>query len=187
LVEGAGILLLLPLLAVVGIDVARGSVGRLSSAAVAAFSAFGMSPTLATVLAVFVAANIMLAMLRRTCLTLSTSLERDVARDNAERLYDAIVRMEWTQFTRMRASDLTLALTAECERTGHAAAQLLNLRSTIVLGHLRGRGARVSALMTAVVLACAVPVMLLRTPCGRLAIWGPVHERAARISGGGHR
>jgi len=162
LVEGAGILLLLPLLAVVGIDVARGSVGRLSSAAVAAFSAFGMSPTLATVLAVFVAANIMLAMLRRTCLTLSTSLERDVARDNAERLYDAIVRMEWTQFTRMRASDLTLALTAECERTGHAAAQLLNLcGSTIVWAIYVAVAARVSALMTAVVLACAVPVMLL--------------------------
>jgi len=65
LVEGAGILLLLPLLAVVGIDVGRGSVGRLSSAVVAAFSAFRISPTLPAVLAVFVAANTVLAMLRR--------------------------------------------------------------------------------------------------------------------------
>ena len=162
LVEGAGILLLLPLLAVVGIDVARGSVGRLSSVTVAAFSTFRISPTLPTVLAVFVAANVILALLRRTCLVLSTALERDVARDNAEHLYDAIVRMEWTSFTRMRASDLTLALTVECERTGHAAAQLLNLcGSTIVFATYVALAARVSSLMTAVVLACAAPVVLV--------------------------
>jgi len=162
LVEGAGILLLLPLLAVVGIDVGRGSVGRLSSAVVAAFSAFRISPTLPAVLAVFVAANTVLAMLRRIGLIQSTSLERDVASDNAERLYDGVVRMEWTRFTRMRASDLTLALTVECERTGHAAAQLLNLcGSTIVLAVYVVVAARVSAPMTAVVLACAAVVGLL--------------------------
>jgi ATP-binding cassette, subfamily C, bacterial len=162
LVEGAGILLLLPLLASVGIDVGRGSVGRLSAAVVAAFSAFRISPTLPIVLAVFVAANAVLAMLRRIGLTLSASLERDVALDNAERLYDAVLRMEWTQFTRLRSSDLTLALTVECERTGHAAAQLLNLcGSTIVLAVYVFVAARVSAPMTAVVLACAATVGLL--------------------------
>jgi ATP-binding cassette subfamily C protein len=162
LVEGAGILLLVPLLAVVGIDVQRGSVGRLSSLVSAAFSAFAISPTLPVVLTVFVAANVVVAMLRRTCWIVSSSLSQDVTRDSAERLYDAIVRMEWTRFTRMRASDLTVALTTECDRAGHASAHLLNIcGSTIIAVVYVAVAARVSAPMTSVVLVGAAFMVLL--------------------------
>jgi len=181
-VEGAGILLLVPLLAVVGIDVQRGSVGRLSSLVSAAFSAFAVSPTLPVVLTVFVAANVVVAMLRRTCWIVSSSLSQDVTRDSAERLYDAIVRMEWTRFTRMRASDLTVALTTECDRAGLASAHLLNIcGSTIVAVVYVAVAARVSAPMTSVVLvAAAFMVLLLHRHTRRSGDLGAAFSGAVR-------
>jgi ATP-binding cassette subfamily C protein len=162
MVEGVGILLLLPLLAVVGIDVGQGAVGRLSSLVAAAFRVFAIPPSLPVVLGMFVAVSVIVAMLRRATWILSSSLEQAVARASAGSLYDAIVRMDWTRFTRMRAADLTVALTVECDRMGQAASVLLNIcGSTIVAIVYVAVAARVSALMTIIVLACAAVVARL--------------------------
>jgi ATP-binding cassette subfamily C protein len=181
-VEGAGLLLLVPLLAVVGIDVRQGPIGRLSALVSAAFSRAAIVPTLPAVLAVFVAANVILAILRRTCWLVGTSLEQDVTRDGSERLYDAIAHMEWTRFTKLRASDLSVALTTECERAGQASALLLNIcGSAVVAAVYVAFAARVSAMMTAVVLGCsALLALLLHRRARRSADLGAAYSNALR-------
>ena len=182
LVEGAGILLLFRSLLRSASMSSKDSVGQLSSRVSATFSALGVGLTLPVVLALFVAVSIVIATLRRTCWILSNSLQHDVARDRAGRLYDAIVRMEWSSFIRMRASDLTVALTAECDQIGQASALMLNIiGSFVVVAVYLGVAARLSPLMTTIVVGCAaVLVLLLRRRTTRSAGLGAAFSSALR-------
>lgn len=125
--EGVGLLLLIPLLGAVGLEVQNGAIGQLAASVAKALSLLGLSPTLGAVLMVFLAVNIVLSLLRRLQMTVAAAVEHEVVRRTAERLYDAIVQMDWLTFSRMRGADLTVALTSESEHVGLAASHLLNL------------------------------------------------------------
>ncbi|MGE4055282.1 MAG: hypothetical protein AB7F99_10840, partial [Vicinamibacterales bacterium] len=133
ILEGVGLVLLIPLLGAIGLDVQSGSVGRLASMTNAAFARVGLTPTLPLVLAVFLGVNAVLALIKRAHSILSTVLEQDVIRTTTARLYSAIVRMDWLAFSRMRASDLVVALTTSSERAGLAVSQCLVIASSIVV------------------------------------------------------
>lgn len=182
MLEGAGLLLLIPLLGAAGLDVDRGGVGQLSQLVRSTFSQLRVSPSLVRVLAVFLVVNVTLSLLRRAQTLLSASLERDVVRSTTIRLYGLIVRMDWLTFSRMRASDLTVALTTESERTGFAASQLLTIAATANVAIVYvGVAARLSLAMTAAVFAGAsVMVVLLRHRTERAAAFGAANFDAVR-------
>jgi ATP-binding cassette, subfamily C, bacterial len=187
--EGAGLLLLIPLLGAVGLDVEQGSIGRLASLVTAGFATIGLKPTLPLVLLVFVGINVALSMLRRAHALLAASLEQDVVRITAQRLYEAIVRLDWLTFSRMRASDLTVALTSESERVGLAASQLLTMAASVVVTAVYVILAfRLSFLMTTGVFACGVGLLfLLRRRTDRAAALGAsysdsIHDRQAAVT-----
>jgi ATP-binding cassette subfamily C protein len=162
LLESAGLLLLVPLLGAIGLDVQQGPVSRLSAATRRALSVLGVQPTLTRVLIVFVLVNVLLSMIRRAHTILTTAVEQDVVRRTAERLYSAIVHMDWLSFTRMRASDLTVALTSECDRVGLAASQLLSLGAAAVVALVyAGLAFRISPAMSLVVFALGVTILVL--------------------------
>jgi ATP-binding cassette subfamily C protein len=173
LVEGTGLLLLIPLLGAIGLDIQQGSVGRLASLITATFLAIGLTPTLPLVLTVFVLVNVLLAWLRRTHAMMSASVERDVAVASAERLYSAIARMDWLSFARLRGSDLTVALTSGYERMGTAASHVLSLAgATIVALVYIGLAFRISPVMTMGVFACGLLLLAVvrRRTHGALAL-----------------
>jgi ATP-binding cassette, subfamily C, bacterial len=162
LLEGAGLLLLIPLLGSIGLDVQQGAVGRLAEGVTGTFRASGVTPTLPRVLLVFVAVNIGLAWLKRTQATLSGRVEQELVHRTRVRLYEAILRMEWLALSRRRASDLNVALNTECERAGYAASQVLTIvgASIVTLVYV-GFAWRLSAAMTAGVFVCGAALTLL--------------------------
>lgn len=180
LLEGAGLLLLIPLLGAVGLNIQQGSVGRLGAFVAAGFASLGLTPTLPLVLTVFLLVNVLLSTLRRAHSILSTSLEQDVVRQTTRRLYAAFVRMDWLTFSRFRSSDLTVALTSESERVGLAASQLLSIAATgVVAAVYIGLAWRLSFEMTAAVFGSAtVLVVLLRRRTEKAAKLGAAYSDA---------
>lgn len=161
LLEGAGLVLLVPLLGAIGLDVQGGALGGLASFAASAFSRLGLTPSLPLVLAVFLGVNAILALLRRHHLILSAALEQDVIRSATTRLYAAIVRMDWLAFSRMRGSDLVVALTSHAERAGLAVSQFLIIASSsVVTAVFIALALRLSMQMTLVIFACGTALLL---------------------------
>jgi ATP-binding cassette subfamily C protein len=176
--EGAGLLLLIPLLGAIGLDVRQGSIGRLQQTVSSVLAILGIPPTLGGVLVLFAVMNAVLAGVRAGQTLLAAALEQRVVRETRQSLYSAILRMNWLTFSRMRAADLILALTAESERAGLAASQLLNLTaSTLVTAVYVGLAARLSLTMTLGVFVCGAGLLVfLRRGTRRSTELGEVYS-----------
>ncbi len=180
--EGAGLLLLVPLLGAVGLDVSQGSVGRLAGFVASGLGRLGLRPSLLLVLLAFLAINIVLSLARRAQTLWAATLERDVVRRTTMGLYAAIARMDWLTFSRMRGSDLTVALTVEAERAGIATGQLLaTAASAIVTLVYVAVAARVSFAITALAAACGAALAVLLRRWTKLAVdHGAAQSNAVR-------
>ena len=127
LTEGVGLLLLVPLLQVVGLDMGRGTVGRISGFITSIFDAVGARPTLILVLGLYVLVISARALASSWQTVVSTALAHEFKVHLRQRLYRAIVNTDWLFFSRSRSSDFTHALTTELDRVGRATRQLLRL------------------------------------------------------------
>jgi ATP-binding cassette subfamily C protein len=133
LTEGAGLLMLIPLLQSVGLDVGEGAMGQLADHVFSVFAAFGLRPTLIAVLGVYVAITIAQALLARWQYIANSRLPYEFTAELRERLYRAIAGSSWLFFSRSRSSDFAHALTTELDRVTAAAYSLLALASTSVI------------------------------------------------------
>ena len=127
LTEGVGLLLLVPLLQVVGLDVGRGMVGRIAGFITSIFDSVGARPTLILVLGLYVLVISTRAFLSSWQTTAASALVHEFKIHLRQRLYRAIVNTDWLFFSRSRSSDFTHALTTEIDRVGRATRNLLNL------------------------------------------------------------
>lgn len=155
--EGAGILLLLPLLDLAGVT---GEVGAtrppwLGEAA----HRLGLEGALVIYMALIVTASGVVW--ART--VAGGALVLDYGEDLRRRLYGALMAMEWREAERCRQSDLTLALTGEAARSAHAVDQVvgmlaasLQLPALLVAAALLSPGFTLGALGLAVVLTALV-------------------------------
>ncbi len=125
--EGVGLLLLVPLLQVVGLDVGRGTVGQIAGFITSIFDAVGARPTLILVLGLYVLVISARAFASSRQTTAVSALVHGFKAHLRQRLYRAIVNTDWLFFSRSRSSDFTHALTIELDRVGRATAQLLRL------------------------------------------------------------
>jgi ATP-binding cassette subfamily C protein len=169
LTEGLGILLLLPLLNLAGVDVERGSVAALAARVSSIVAALRLPHTLPALLVLFVAVMGAQALIARWQAIVTRRIEFDFAAHLRERLYRAIVESRWSYFARQRAADFAHALTAEIDRAAIAAQFLLGLAATgLVMAVYLGLAMRLSASMTILVTACAALLLLaLRGLLGR--------------------
>jgi ATP-binding cassette subfamily C protein len=171
LAEGTGLLLLLPLLASIGLTVDQGLASRLASFVGGAFTAVGLRPTLITVLSIFLLVSAAQALLYRTYLLLNPTLEQQFVLALRNRLYAAIVRVDWSYFIRQRTNDLVHTVTAEVDRAGTAVYQLLTLFT----------GAAVTAVYVAIAFRLSATLTMLVAVAG-LVLLGGVRGRARRSS-----
>ena len=74
LMEGIGLLLLIPLLQVVGLDVQAGSLGQIARFISSVFNAIGVSPTLITVLSLYVFSFVVRGLLFRWQISVISSV-----------------------------------------------------------------------------------------------------------------
>ena len=131
--EGAGLLLLIPLLGSIGLAVAEGPTSGLAAAITWSFTAAGLRPTLVTVLVVFLVVSVAHALLYRAHLLLNPALEQQFALALRERLYAAIVTVDWSFFISRRSTDFVHAVTTDVDRTSSAVYQLLTLFAGIAV------------------------------------------------------
>lgn len=155
LVEGFGLLVLIPLLQLVGIDAQQGSLGRVMQMFRAAFASVGLTPTLPSVLGLYVVIVALQSVLQRQQTAVQTRLREDIVHVLRLRLYTAIAGTTWVYFSRSRASNFGQMLTARVDRVANAAYYLLDLFVTGVLALVYVAMAfRVSPSMTAFVIVC---------------------------------
>ncbi len=127
--SGVGLLMLVPLLALTGLDVGQGSVGQLADVASRGFAAIGIAPTVSAVLLVYLVVVTLQALLQRATSVRSTLLYQGYVRHVRRRVYGAIVRSSWLHFLRHRSADLSNALTYEVERVESATSSIVGLMS----------------------------------------------------------
>jgi len=163
--EGLGLLLLVPLLSLVGLDVAQGAVGQVSTTVLSAFAAIGLRPSLPLVLVLFSLVMTVQALLYRAQSIINRRVEYTFTVDLRRRLYAALIRSQWPFFSRQRLSDRAHALTAEIDRVGMATQFLLTLLATGAVSVMYLLMAfRLSAAMTSLVLVCAGALVALLAP-----------------------
>ena len=160
LTEGVGLLLLVPLLQVVGLDVGGGTVGRIGGFITSIFDTVGAKPTLILVLGLYVLVISARAFLSSWQTTISSSLQHGFKVHLRQRLYRAIVNTDWLFFSRSRSSDFTHALTTELDRVGRATRILLRLVGEVGVAAVYILVAAFLSL-TVSALACASAVALM--------------------------
>lgn len=168
LFEGVGLLALVPLLQLVGLDAQQGALGGILSLFRTAFAFIGLTPTLPAVLASYVVIVSVQSVLQRWGAVVQTRLREQIVHDLRTRLYRAIAGTTWVYFSRHRASTFGQMLTQRVDRVANAAYYLLDLFVTGVVALAYAAVAfRVSPLLTLFVAACGAA--LLVTLRGRLA------------------
>ena len=128
LLEGSGLLMLVPLLHALGLG-GGGAVQGLAGSAVRLFRGPGSISALAATLAIFVAIKVAQAALRAWSGTLNLKIETEFVCFLRDRFYRAMMQANWLFLMRTRSSDLTQALLVEIPWSGAATQQLLTLLS----------------------------------------------------------
>lgn len=134
LTEWIGVLLLIPLLALVGLNTDAGAIGQMAGWVSSLLERMQIRLTLPSVLAVFVELVALRAWLKRLDAVAATALDAEFTEHLRGRLYGAIVRTSWLFFARRRLADFSHALTTELDRISTATSQVLRLLRELVLG-----------------------------------------------------
>ncbi len=159
--EGVGLLALVPLLQLVGLDTTGGSLGGILRLFEAAFAAVGLAPTLPVVLGTYVGIVALQAVVQRQNAIVQTRLREDIVHAMRTRLYRAVAGTTWVHFSRRRAATFGEILTQRVDRVANAAYYLLDLLVTgVMAGAYAVLAVTVSPSLTALV-AVAGALMLL--------------------------
>lgn len=170
LTEGFGLALLLPTLQLAGVDIGSGSpAGRYAAMIREGLGRVGLRPTLAVMLALFVAIICVRAMLTRAQGMMITILQETFAQHLRQRLFEAVSGANWLFICKSRSSDFVHALTNEVDRASLATHQGLHTVS----------GAAVAALyITASFILFPAATLLMLALSGVLALLLRVKTRA---------
>ena len=125
--EGVGLLLLIPLLQLIGLDLGAGPAGVIGDAIRSAVTGVGLTPTLGAVLALYVGVIVSNALLSRWANLMATSVAHEHAAGLRAILQAAITRADWTFHTRSRNAHLTQVLWTEVSRVIIGTSALLTL------------------------------------------------------------
>lgn len=147
--EGVGLLLLVPLLQLIGLDAGTGTVGPLMDWLTSGFATVGLRPTLLPVLLLYVAVIVLQSELQRRQTVVSTALRMTLVQNLRDRIYRAIANASWLYFSRRRASSFLQILTERIDRVAATAYFLVEFLVTgaIVLVYL-AMALRVSPMLT---------------------------------------
>ena len=181
LAEGVGLLILIPLLQLVGVDAQQGSLGRIMSTFRHVFAAAGLVPTLPTVLMLYVAMVATQSLLQRQQTLVQTRSREQIVHILRTRLHRAITRTTWVYFSRTRASTFGQLLTDRIDRVASASYYLMDLFVTGVIAIVYVVLAlQVSPVMTLFVVTCgAVLALAMR---GQLAVAHAAGEQYSEAS-----
>jgi ATP-binding cassette subfamily C protein len=179
--QGVGLLVLVPLLQLVGIDAQQGSLGRILAMFRSAFAAVGLEPTLPSVLLLYVAVVAVESILHRYEAVTQARLRERLVHALRTRVYKAVAATTWVYFSTRRASTFGQILTDRIDRVATAVYYLNDLFVTFVMCVVyMAMAFQVSPAMTTFVVTCgAVMALALR---GMLAKARAAGERYTEAS-----
>jgi ATP-binding cassette, subfamily C, bacterial len=131
--SGVGLLLLVPMLGLAGVDVGQGAVQDLANTVGAVLGAWGVPLTLPVVLVAYLLVVTATAGLDRLHALQATTLNQGFVAHMRRRLHAAILGAEWAFLVRHKTASFHNALTQEMERAGAAAFAAINLIVKLVL------------------------------------------------------
>ena len=169
LTEGAGLLLLLPLLALAGVDTG----GPAASGLLSKLAPY-IPPSLGAALLLYVAIVAARSALEFAESVASVRVQVEVTRNLRERLYRALVRARWETIAPLRGARLAHVLTAELERVSMTTNQMLTGSLQLLIAIVYGVAAL--AISPALAFIAAGGALLLLVPAKR-------QQREARRAG----
>ena len=186
LMEGVGLLMLVPLLGLVGLDVSQGDLGGVARFVSSAFRFAGIHPSLITVLGVYVLIVSAHGLLQCWQAVVNADIQYGFVSVLRQRLYRSIANTNWVSFTRSRSSEFTHVLTVEIDRVGAATHYLLRLFATAIVTLVYvGFALRLSVAMAGVAIACSGGLWLLLK--GRVEVARAAGEGVSQTFRGMHR
>jgi len=162
LTEGVGLLLLVPLLQLVGLDVQQGALGQIAEFIASFFAYFGVTPTLAMVLVIYVLIISLNTLLRRLQTVQVSEIEYGFAAHLRKDLFKAITSVNWLFFTGKRSSDFAHALTYEIERITTGTSFFISLiASSIILVVYIIFALNISGIITGLIFIVGIVLLLI--------------------------
>jgi len=162
LTEGIGLLLLVPLLQLVGLDVQQGALGQIAGSIASIFSYIGIKPSLAMVLIIYVAIISLNALFYRLQRLKTSEIEYEFAAHIRKDLFAAITNSNWLFFTGKKSSDFAHALTYEIERITTGTSFFISLvASSIVLSVYIVFALKISGVITGLIFVIGIALLLL--------------------------
>ena len=167
LLEGSGLLVLLPLLTLLGLG--QGHPDNFVATAIPTLlRVLGIAFTLPIVLGLFVLFMTGQLWLRRWLDVFVARVENGFVVQLRAELYEAMVHADWLFFTRQRGSEITQILTDEVERIGFGTQQMLALLSTAGVGLVQLAFAFLLAPgLTTLAICCGALLLLAAQPVTR--------------------
>jgi len=162
--DGIGIYLLAPMLGLLGFFGSGAGAGGLPPAAgwLAALNGIPDAYALPALLAVYFLVLVVQAVLKREQSIRSSRLQQGFIRHLRLRLYEALMRSNWSFFIRRRKSDFHHVLTSELARVSQATYLLLQLASSLIFTVIQvGLAFWLSPKLTAVVLVSGAAIALV--------------------------
>ena len=153
--QGVGLVMLVPLLRLIGLEGAEDP-GGIAAYAAQAFAWIGLPLNLTTVLCLYLGIVTVHAMVTRYSDVLNVSIIYGFTQTLRDRLYLGLCRVGWLGFLQMKSSDVTHVLTNDLQRVGMATQQLLLLIGTVII----------AVVHIVIALMISVPMTLFASACG---------------------
>lgn len=162
LTEGIGLLLLVPLLQLIGLDVQQGALSGISVYISSFFSYFNIIPTLPVVLIIYVIVISLNAYFIKMQTNKTSQVQYEFAAHLRKRLFRAITNSNWLFFIGKPSSDFAHALTYEIERIVIGTGQFLSLiAGTIILAVYILFAFRLSGLITGFIFLIGIILLII--------------------------
>ncbi len=169
LTQGVGVVMLIPLLGLIGLNGA-GEPSGLTRKIGRIFEWFRLDLTLVTVLCLYVGIVAVYAGITQYQSVLNTEIVQRFTKAIQDRLYRALCRAQWRCLIGTKSSQITQALTSDAQRVGFATQQLLQLSGIFIVACVHVWVAlMISIPMTLFALACVSVFLLLLHPLNRRA------------------
>lgn len=160
--EGIGLLLLVPLLRLVGLDIQGGSLSQIEALITSLFNFLGLEVNLASILIFYIIIISANAYLLRYQTRESYKLQYEFAAYLRKKLFQAITYSQWLFFIKKQSADFAHALTYEIERISLGVNQFLAMLATsLVLLVYIIFALEISGLITALIFLVGLILLLL--------------------------
>jgi len=165
MIEGVGLILIIPLLHLIGFGESGGFQSRLGSSIADFLAIFQIPLNLTSILCMYLSVIGLYAVLKRYRDITNAEIIYGYMRDQQEKLYETITYSKWRDFIRARSAHVTQVLTTDLQRVTFGTQQLIQFVGAVFVAGVHVFIAfTVSAAITLITLVCGCLLFILLRP-----------------------